>query len=829
MRRIFKIKIMFRKFRFKKITRKKTMWLALICASFYFISQTNCSQAAGPTEVIRPITSPTVWIKENSPYIIKYSIYADAELTIEPGTIIKFNRGAMLNIDERLNAAGTEDEKIIFTSIKDDSAGGDTNKDGTATSPARGDWTSIFFYKGEQSIMEHVVVSYGSVEGAVMGAVTINLKDIIIRNSEINNSGYSGIFIKDSQPTIENNIISNNRAGVLSWSSKTPKITNNSIVDNDIGASVILSLSNRLDAADNWWGHDSGPYHAVLNPTGQGNRVSDGVIFDPWTGKKDEEIDPVIIVPGIMGSWEKYGEWVIDPVLHTYDNLIEAMVSSGYELNETLFLLPYDWRQSNTETADLLKQKILEIKDKTGKVDIVAHSMGGLAARYYIQSNAEHYVDQLIFLGTPHQGSPKDYLAYEGGYIPGRLGGIMKFIFQIEAIESGYFSLPQYIREQIPSVEQLLPVYDYLQEEINNEWQFRLYPIQYPRNTFLENLNVEPAIEILKQRVNITNVYSSAGANSTLSAIKVIPDPNIYDSKWMDGYPINLEEGDLSCLIPGNGDGTVPTESLSFLSGVDTVEFADADHSGIVTEAQNDIIEILTGTRPDDYYSGPWATIKKILFIRVYSPVDFVVIAPDGSMVGKDFSADTEINQIAGAFYSGFNSDVEFAAIINPVEGDYQVKLQGTDDGTYQLGIDILEDESTGEQEEDLISGIISDGAEEIFYFNYSESAPELEIEKEINFNTLIQDLNELYAGGEISKQNVQNFLDNKFRHLSENYDKIEEEERVSRIEKLKEQIINSFEQILEKLDFYLKKAWISQIAYNVLSKDIINLINKLN
>ncbi|MCG2697490.1 hypothetical protein L6307_00105, partial [Candidatus Parcubacteria bacterium] len=431
-----------------------------------------------------------------------------------------------------------------------------------------------------------------------------------------------------------------------------------------------------------------------------------------------EEPDPVIIVPGIMGSWEKYGEWVIDPVLHTYDNLIEAMVSSGYELNETLFLLPYDWRQSNTETADLLKQKILEIKDKTGKVDIVAHSMGGLAARYYIQSNAEHYVDQLIFLGTPHQGSPKDYLAYEGGYIPGRLGGIMKFIFQIEAIESGYFSLPQYIREQIPSVEQLLPVYDYLQEEINNEWQFRLYPIQYPRNTFLENLNVEPAIEILKQRVNITNVYSSAGANSTLSAIKVIPDPNIYDSKWMDGYPINLEEGDLSCLIPGNGDGTVPTESLSFLSGVDTVEFADADHSGIVTEAQNDIIEILTGTRPDDYYSGPWATIKKILFIRVYSPVDFVVIAPDGSMVGKDFSADTEINQIAGAFYSGFNSDVEFAAIINPVEGDYQVKLQGTDDGTYQLGIDILEDESTGEQEEDLISGIISDGAEEIFYFN---------------------------------------------------------------------------------------------------------------
>ncbi len=62
------------------------------------------------------------------------------------------------------------------------------------------------------------------------------------------------------------------------------------------------------------------------------------------------EKDPVIIVPGIMGSWEKYGEWVIDPIFHTYDSLIEAMVKSGYELNETLFLFPYDWRANNVIT-----------------------------------------------------------------------------------------------------------------------------------------------------------------------------------------------------------------------------------------------------------------------------------------------------------------------------------------------------------------------------------------------------------------------------------------------------------------------------------------------
>jgi hypothetical protein len=36
-----------------------------------------------------------------------------------------------------------------------------------------------------------------------------------------------------------------------------------------------------MDAEDNWWGDDSGPYHST-NPTGVGNNVSDNVDFSPW-------------------------------------------------------------------------------------------------------------------------------------------------------------------------------------------------------------------------------------------------------------------------------------------------------------------------------------------------------------------------------------------------------------------------------------------------------------------------------------------------------------------------------------------------------------------
>ena len=58
-----------------------------------------------------------------------------------------------------------------------------------------------------------------------------------------------------------------------------------------------------------------------------------------------------------------------------------------------------------------IKQKITEIKDEYGlnsdqKIDIVAHSMGGLASRAYaLESPTDRNVRDLIMLGTPNNGS----------------------------------------------------------------------------------------------------------------------------------------------------------------------------------------------------------------------------------------------------------------------------------------------------------------------------------------------------------------------------------------------------------------------------------------
>ena len=83
--------------------------------------------------------------------------------------------------------------------------------------------------------------------------------------------------------------------------------------------------------------------------------VDSGVVYTPWLTQWPEveavTLEPVILVPGIMGSWQINGEWKLDPILRTYDNLWQAMKNAGYIEGETLFAFPYEWRQDNTLTA----------------------------------------------------------------------------------------------------------------------------------------------------------------------------------------------------------------------------------------------------------------------------------------------------------------------------------------------------------------------------------------------------------------------------------------------------------------------------------------------
>jgi triacylglycerol lipase len=72
---------------------------------------------------------------------------------------------------------------------------------------------------------------------------------------------------------------------------------------------------------------------------------------------------------------------------------------------------------SPTEYAEVVERRLAAISDEYGsEVDVVAHSMGGLDSRWAIEKlGAARYVDDLVTLGTPHQGT---YVAYLDFYSP---------------------------------------------------------------------------------------------------------------------------------------------------------------------------------------------------------------------------------------------------------------------------------------------------------------------------------------------------------------------------------------------------------------------------
>ena len=67
------------------------------------------------------------------------TVAAGINLTAQPGVVWKFGTGSGWTVNGALTAIGAADNEILFTSYRDDSAGGDTNGDGPSVGQP-GDW-----------------------------------------------------------------------------------------------------------------------------------------------------------------------------------------------------------------------------------------------------------------------------------------------------------------------------------------------------------------------------------------------------------------------------------------------------------------------------------------------------------------------------------------------------------------------------------------------------------------------------------------------------------------------------------------------------------------
>ncbi|MCA1602269.1 MAG: hypothetical protein LC776_11710, partial [Acidobacteria bacterium] len=136
------------------------------------------------------------------------------------------------------------------------------------------------------------------------------------------------------------------------------------------------------------------------------------------------------------------------PEVYVYYELLEALERyGGYRAGnwdsplpdgdqDTFYVFPYDWRRDNVETARELVERIEELKRKLNRPDlrfnIVAHSMGGLIARYAaMYGNADlpagketlqptwagaSVINKIFMFGTPNQGSMEAFATLLEGF-----------------------------------------------------------------------------------------------------------------------------------------------------------------------------------------------------------------------------------------------------------------------------------------------------------------------------------------------------------------------------------------------------------------------------
>ncbi|MEI7556537.1 hypothetical protein [Candidatus Chlorohelix sp.] len=339
---------------------------------------------------------------------------------------------------------------------------------------------------------------------------------------------------------------------------------------------------------------------------------------------------PLVVVPGLLGTWlpDSAPRGKIDPVSHIYDNLLDILKAVGYVPGVSLFAYPYDWRQDMRQLGADLGDFIRAIRElgasgkltkpasmtrpgatdsafralssffkassnnapkiDFSKVDIIAHSMGGLVARSYLQNG--HYpedVARLVTLSTPHSGLMAAYYAAIGGDsakigVPPNIAANMMGI--IQAREAGYFrSIPlilQLLRgkyqadlfkifnQQMPSVQQLLPTAKepYLYALSNGQEVAFPYGGN-PPNTFLDELN---ALQSLKSLNSLEEIWCFVSASyQTRFRAQVQNNYAQTQPRWKYGEPLtdqpsqSFEPGD---TLVTNRWGQLPLGDSTFLN-----------------------------------------------------------------------------------------------------------------------------------------------------------------------------------------------------------------------------------------------------------------------
>ena len=450
--------------------------LAEVLLIFSISAQQVRAEESG-THVPRHIEEDVVWDISGSPYIFEHDVDVseDSTLRILPGVEIRMADGAQpasLVAYGKLDIEGTAEQPVDITGIDRIYSGG-----GISVSNARlHDGPTIVLFRSEATLASTTI------SGANGSALHITASSVDGRGLKIENSSVNGIYVA----------LSGSFDGLPRVSIRDSRIIGNAVaVHNKSG--VILDLEN------NWWGKASGPNVSGVNSIYGQASYSPWLVDDPFGSTSC--CSSLLFIPGLEGTrlysgsnrlWEpNMNADVLKLYMDDEGSSIDKKIFSTVPIDKALGIKPiysgfmgflgdladggyvsearafgYDWRRPirdvvlGNEARSTTTEALLDVvtamaaTSKTGKVSLIAHSNGGLIAKYLvkelIESGRSALIDKVISVAVPYLGTP----AALAGLLHGNGQSILGGFILSNSVARG-------LGENMPSAYSLLPSVGY--------------------------------------------------------------------------------------------------------------------------------------------------------------------------------------------------------------------------------------------------------------------------------------------------------------------------------------------------------------------------------
>ena len=160
---------------------------------------------------------------------------------MEPGVVVKFAKRAILQVYGKVSAHGSDIDPVIFTSTEDDSAGGDTNGNGSATVPSNTDWDGIKVVNNGQVEFDHVRVRYAST------GILFGVGSGYLNNTQIDQCHQAIYSLGGQSLSVNNSVMEYNDYALIAYNSNI-SVASTTVRNSSYGFDIYAGTLNLSDS-----------------------------------------------------------------------------------------------------------------------------------------------------------------------------------------------------------------------------------------------------------------------------------------------------------------------------------------------------------------------------------------------------------------------------------------------------------------------------------------------------------------------------------------------------------------------------------------------------